>query len=92
MIWGGKPSSVWYEDLSPTLCTTHYGEPVVIYESDSGIRGERSKAVPQRGGYNDGKTMFTLNSVEVHGVVCEERNELPREDGDIESGSASRKL
>jgi hypothetical protein len=26
---GGKPSSVFYENISPTLCTTHYGEPVV---------------------------------------------------------------
>lgn len=26
---GGKPSSVFYENVSPTLCTTHYGEPVV---------------------------------------------------------------
>ena len=26
---GGKPSAVFYEDISPTLCTTHYGEPVV---------------------------------------------------------------
>ena len=26
---GGKPSSAFYENVSPTLCTTHYGEPVV---------------------------------------------------------------
>lgn len=26
---GGKPSAVFYENISPTLCTTHYGEPVV---------------------------------------------------------------
>jgi hypothetical protein len=26
---GGKSSSVFYENISPTLCTTHYGEPVV---------------------------------------------------------------
>ena len=27
---GGKSSSAFYENISPTLCTTHYGEPVVI--------------------------------------------------------------
>ena len=29
---GGKSSSVFYEDVSPTLTCTHYGEPVVCYE------------------------------------------------------------
>ena len=34
---GGKSSCVWYEDASPTLTTTHYGEPVVVvYEEDCG--------------------------------------------------------
>lgn len=31
---GGKSSSVIMEDLAPTLACTHYGEPVVFYESD----------------------------------------------------------
>lgn len=33
LIWGGGKSSVVVEDdLSPTLTTTHYGEPVICYE------------------------------------------------------------
>lgn len=34
-VGGGKSQSLWYTDVSPTLATTHYGEPVVFeYEEN----------------------------------------------------------
>ena len=34
------------------------------------IEGNGSRPSHRGGGINDGKVMYTLNSVEVHGVVC----------------------
>ena len=31
---GGKSQCLILENVSPTLTTTHYGEPVVIYDED----------------------------------------------------------
>ena len=31
---GGKSQCMIYEDVSPTLTTTHYGEPVAIYDEN----------------------------------------------------------
>ena len=35
---GGKSNCVIGENISPTLTTTHYGEPVVAYETDKGSK------------------------------------------------------
>ena len=37
------------------------------------IEGNGSRPSHRGGGINDGKVMYTLNSVEVHGVVCESK-------------------
>ena len=31
---GGKSSCVVLQDIAPTLTTTHYGEPAIIYETE----------------------------------------------------------
>ena len=31
---GGKSSCCIYEDVSPTLTCTHYGEPVIAYDNE----------------------------------------------------------
>lgn len=60
---GGKSPVNISEGLSPTLATSHGGEPVVAIEGN----GSRP---PHRGdGYSEDNVSYTLNSVEQHGVA-----------------------
>ena len=52
MGWG-KSSSVWHEDVSPTLTTTHYGEPVVYEQEDDDADGETIFRVARGRGVRD---------------------------------------
>lgn len=60
---GGKSSVNISEELSPTLATSHGGEPVVA------IEGNGSRPSHRGDGYSEDNVSYTLNSVEQHGVA-----------------------
>ena len=78
---------MFYKDQSPTLCTTHYGAPVIAYEERDGSTGGDcgSSDTEDRGG----EIAFTIQSRDHKGEMVVVISE---QDGDIEPGGASGKL
>lgn len=60
---GGKSSCNVFEECSPTLTTTHGGEPTIC------IEGNGSRPSHKGDGYSESNVMYTLNATEQHAVV-----------------------
>ena len=61
---GGKSQCSISENVSPTLATTHGGEPVIVIEGNGARESHKGP------GYSESDKMYTLNTVEQHAVCA----------------------
>ena len=66
---GGKSACDILEDKSPTLCTTHYGEPAVVYDARG--NGDGNIVPTMTGDHQNRVTDYT-------GIVCYRKQSHPR--------------